>query len=50
MQKNKRDVKFYLFEQSKDYNHTEDKKKYTNLTWFDRTILGIYIQSTTLLY
>ena len=41
MQKNKPDVKFYLFEQSKDYQHTDDKKKSTNLTWFDRTRLGI---------
>ena len=41
MQKNKPDVKFYLFEQSKDYKHTDDKKKSTNLTWFDRTRLGI---------
>ena len=41
MQKNKPNVKFYLFEQSKDYQHTDDKKKSTNLTWFDRTRLGI---------
>ena len=41
MQKNKPDVKFYLFEQSKDYNHTEDKKKSTDLTWVDRVRLRI---------
>ncbi len=26
MQKNKPNVKFYLFEQSQDYQHTEEKK------------------------
>ena len=41
MQKNKPDVKFYLFEQSKDYNYTEDKKKSTDLTWVDRVRLRI---------
>ena len=41
MQKNKPDVKFYLFEQSKDYQHTEDKKKSTDLTWVDRVRLRI---------
>ena len=41
MQKNKPDVKFYLFEQSKDYQHTEDKKKSTDLTWVDKVRLSI---------
>jgi len=41
MKKNKPDVEFYLFEQSKDYQHTEDKKKSTDLTWVDRVRLRI---------
>ena len=41
MKKNKPDVKFYLFEQSKDYNYTEEKKKTTNLTWIDKVRLGV---------
>jgi len=41
MQKNKPDVKFYLFEQSKDYQHTEGKKKSTDLTWVDKVRLSI---------
>ena len=41
MQKNKPNVKFYLFEQSKDYQHTEDKKKSNNLTWIDKVRLGV---------
>ncbi len=41
MQKNKPNVKFYLFEQSKDYNYTEEKKKPTNLTWIDKVRLGV---------
>ena len=41
MQKNKPNVKFYLFEQSKDYQHTEDKKKSTDLTWVDKVRLRI---------
>ena len=41
MKKNKPDVKFYLFEQSKDYNYTEEKKKPTNLTWIDKVRLGV---------
>ena len=41
MQKNKPDVKFYLFEQSKDYNYTEEKKKPTKLTFLDKVRLGI---------
>ena len=36
MQKNKPNVKFYLFEQSKDYNYTEEKKKPTKLTFLDK--------------
>ena len=41
MQKNKPDVKFYLFEQSKDYQHTDDKRKSTDLTWVDKVRLRI---------
>ena len=41
MQKNKPDVKFYLFEQSKDYQHTDDKRKSTDLTWVDQVRLRI---------
>ena len=41
MQKNKPDVKFYLFEQSKDYQHTEEKKKPTKLTFLDKVRLGV---------
>ena len=41
MQKNKPNVKFYLFEESKDYHHTDDKKKSTNLTWVDKVRLSI---------
>ena len=41
MQKNKPDVKFYLFEQSKDYQHTEEKKKPTKLTFLDKVRLGM---------
>ena len=41
MKKNKLDVEFYLFEQSKDYQHTEDKKKSTDLTWVDKVRLRI---------
>ena len=41
MQKNKPDVKFYLFEQSKDYNYTEEKKKPTKLTFLDKVRLNI---------
>ena len=41
MKKNKPDVEFYLFEQSKDYQHTEEKKKNTNLTWIDKVRLGV---------
>ena len=41
MQKNKPNVKFYLFEQSKDYNYTEEKKKPTKLTFLDKVRLGI---------
>ena len=41
MKKNKPSVKFYLFEQSKDYQHTEEKKKSTDLTWVDRVRLRI---------
>ena len=41
MQKNKPDVKFYLFEQSKDYNYTEEKKKPTKLTFLDKVRLGV---------
>ena len=42
MQKNKPDVKFYLFEQSKDYQHTEEKKKPTKLTFLDKVRLGVW--------
>ena len=41
MQKNKPDVKFYLFEQSKDYQHTDDKRKSTDLPWVDKVRLRI---------
>ena len=41
MQKNKPNVKFYLFEQSKDYQHTEEKKKPTKLTFLDKVRLGV---------
>ena len=41
MQKNKPNVKFYLFEQSQDYNYTEEKKKPTKLTFLDKVRLGI---------
>ena len=41
MQKNKPNVKFYLFEQSKDYQHTEEKKKLTKLTFLDKVRLGV---------
>ena len=41
MKKNKPKVEFYLFEQSKDYQHTEDKKKSTDLTWVDKVRLSI---------
>ena len=41
MQKNKPNVKFYLFEQSKDYNYTEEKKKPTKLTFLDKVRLGV---------
>ena len=41
MQKNKPDVNFYLFEQSKDYQHTDDKRKSTDLTWVDKVRLRI---------
>ena len=41
MQKNKPSVNFYLFEQSKDYQHTEEKKKSTDLTWVDKVRLRI---------
>ena len=41
MLKNKPDVKFYLFEQSKDYQHTDDKRKSTDLTWVDKVRLRI---------
>ena len=41
MQKNKPNVKFYLFEQSKDYNYTEEKKKPTKLTFLDKVRLGM---------
>ena len=41
MQNNKPDVKFYLFEQSKDYQHTDDKRKSTDLTWVDKVRLRI---------
>ena len=41
MKKNKPSVKFYLFEQSKDYQHTEEKKKPTKLTFLDKVRLGM---------
>ena len=41
MKKNNPDVEFYLFEQSKDYQHTEEKKKSTDLTWVDKVRLRI---------
>ena len=41
MQKNKPNVKFYLFEQSKDYNYTEEKKTPTKLTFLDKVRLGV---------
>ena len=41
MKKNKPNVKFYLFEQSKDYQHTEEKKKPTKLTFLDKVRLGM---------
>jgi len=41
MKKNEPKVKFYLFEQSKDYNYTEEKKKPTKLTFLDKVRLGI---------
>ena len=41
MKKNKPNVKFYLFEQSQDYNYTEEKKKPTKLTFLDKVRLGI---------
>ena len=41
MKKNKPDVEFYLFEQSKDYQHTEEKKKPTKLTFLDKVRLGM---------
>ena len=41
MQKNKPNVKFYLFEQSQDYQHTEEKKKPTKLTFLDKVRLSI---------
>ena len=41
MKKNKPSVKFYLFEQSNDYQHTEEKKKPTKLTFLDKVRLGI---------
>jgi len=41
MKKNKPDVEFYLFEQSKDYQHTEEKKKPTKLTFLDKVRLGV---------
>ena len=42
MKKNKPSVKFYLFEQSKDYQHTEEKKKPTKLTFLDKVRLGVW--------
>ena len=41
MKKNKPSVKFYLFEQSNDYQHTEEKKKPTKLTFLDKVRLGM---------
>ena len=41
MKKNKPSVKFYLFEQSIDYQHTEEEKKPTKLTFLDKVRLGI---------
>ena len=41
MKKNKPSVKFYLFEQSQDYQHTEEKKKPTKLTFLDKVRLGV---------
>ena len=41
MKKNKPSVKFYLFEQSNDYQHTEEKNKPTKLTFLDKVRLGI---------
>ena len=41
MKKNKPNVKFYLFEQSNDYQHTEEKKKSTKLTFLDKVRLGM---------
>ena len=41
MKKNKPNVKFYLFEQSQDYNYTEEKKKPTKLTFLDKVRLGM---------
>jgi hypothetical protein len=41
MKKNKPSVKFYLFEQSNDYQHTEEKKKPTKLTFLDKVRLGV---------
>ena len=42
MKKNKPDVEFYLFEQSKDYQHTGEKKKPTKLTFLDKVRLGVW--------
>ena len=41
MKKTNPSVKFYLFEQSKDYQHTEEKKKPTKLTFLDKVRLGV---------
>ena len=41
MKKNNPDVEFYLFEQCKDYQHTEEKKKPTKLTFLDKVRLGV---------
>ena len=45
MKKNKPDVEFYLFEQSKDYQHKEPEKKVkeklTPLTYLDKIRLRI---------
>ena len=41
MKKNKPDVKFYLFEQATDYQHTEEKNKPTKLTFLDKVRLGM---------
>ena len=41
MKKNKPRVEFYLFEQSKDYQHAQEKKKPTKLTFLDKVRLGI---------